>query len=242
MDKQHVQLPNNASDLEPKDKLVYLSIRRFMNKDTKIAFPSLQTISEVSGASIPTIRKIITKLEELKYFEISKRGRGQQYKFNELKSFEPFSYEFLDKKDISFTAKSYLIASQEFMYKDVENEGKISYSDREIAEKINMSHSTISKCNKELQELEYLTIVKNQNTELDTGCNKSTKIYHLAKLGQAIIWTLQTHEDRLNDHEARLKNIEESNNKLINQLIQENNMLKQQLEDKNTTNLKEILI
>lgn len=60
-----------------------------MNKDTKIAFPSLQTISD--GASIPTIRKIITKLEKLDYFEISKRG--QQYKFNELKSFEPFSYE-----------------------------------------------------------------------------------------------------------------------------------------------------
>ena len=89
MEKQHVQLPNDASDLEPKDKLVYLSIRRFMNKDTKIAFPSLQTISDVSGASIPTIRKIITKLEDLDYFEVSKKGRGQQYKFNELKSFEP---------------------------------------------------------------------------------------------------------------------------------------------------------
>jgi Mn-dependent DtxR family transcriptional regulator len=222
MDKQHVQLPNNASDLEPKDKLVYLSIRRFMNKDTKIAFPSLQTISEVSGASIPTIRKIITKLEELKYFEISKRGRGQQYKFNELKSFEPFSYEFLDKKDISFTAKSYLVASQEFMYKDVENEGKISYSDRDMSELIRMPHSTISKCNKELEALGYLTIIKNQTLELDTGCNKNTKLYHLAKLGQAVIWTLQTHEDRLNDHDSRIQKLEE----LVNKLTEENSRLK----------------
>ena len=60
MNKQHVQLPNNSLDLEPKDKLVYLCIRRYMNKNTKKAFPSLQTISNVSGASIPTIRKIIS--------------------------------------------------------------------------------------------------------------------------------------------------------------------------------------
>lgn len=222
MDKQHVQLPNNASDLEPKDKLVYLSIRRFMNKDTKIAFPSLQTISDVSGASIPTIRKIIAKLETLDYFKISKRGRGQQYEFNELKSFEPFSYEFLDRKDVSFTAKSYLIATQEFMYKDVENEGKVSYSDREISDKINMAHSTISKCNKELEQLGYLTIVKNKTKELDTGCNKNTKIYHLAKLGQAIIWTLQTHEDRLNNHDDRIQKLEE----MVNKLAEENQRLK----------------
>ena len=158
--------------MEPKDKLVYLSIRRYMNKNTKIAFPSLQTISNVSGASIPTIRKIISKLETLDYFEVIKKGRGQEYKFNELKSFEPFSYEFLDRKDISFTAKSYLIATQEFMYKDVENYGKISYSDREMVDKINMPHSTISKCNKELENLGYLSIITNKNRELDTGCNK----------------------------------------------------------------------
>lgn len=232
MNKQHVQLPNNASDLEPKDKLIYLSIRRFMNKDTKIAFPSLQTISTVSGASIPTIRKIITKLEELDYFKISKRGRGQQYEFNELKSFEPFSYDFLDRNDVSFTAKSYLIATQEFMYKDVENYGKVSYSDRELSTKINMPQTTLSKCNRELEALGYLSIVKNENKELDTGCNKKTKIYHLAKLGQAIIWTLQNHEDRLVNHEDRLQKLEESQ-KLIEKLLEENNKLKEQLNPKN---------
>lgn len=222
MEKQHVQLPNNASDLEPKDKLVYLSIRRFMNKETKISFPSLQTVSDVSGASIPTIRKIISKLEELDYFKVLKKGRGQQYKFNELKSFEPFSYEFLDRSDLSFTSKSYLIASQEFMYKDLENFGKISYSDREMSDKINMPHSTISKCNKELEKLGVLSIVKNNTKEIDTGCNKNTKIYNLAKLGQEIIWTLQNHENRLNTHEDRIQKLE----KIIEKLSEENSKLK----------------
>lgn len=232
MEKQHVQLPNNASDLDPKDKLVYLSIRRFMNKDTKIAFPALQTISKISGASIPTLRKIITKLETLDYFKVSKKGRGQQYKFNELKSFEPFSYEFLDKTDLSFTAKSYLIASQEFMYKDVESIGKISYSDREMETKINMSHSTISKCNKELENLGYLTVVQSKKTELDSGCKKNIKIYNLDKLGQAIIWAIKNHEDRLNTHEDRLQKLEENQTKVIQKLLEENKKLKEQLNPK----------
>lgn len=62
MNKRHVQLPTEKSDLEPKDQLIYLSIKRFMNSETKTAFPSLKTISEVSGASIPTIRKSIERL------------------------------------------------------------------------------------------------------------------------------------------------------------------------------------
>lgn len=228
MDKQHVQLPNEASDLTPKDKLIYLSIKRFMNKNTKIAFPSLKTISEVSGASIPTIRKIISKLEELDYFEVIKQGTSQHYKFNELKSFEPFSYEFLDKKDISFTAKSYLIATQEFMYKDVEDYGKVSYSDRELSSKIQMPQTTISKCNRELEALGYLTTLKNETRELDTNCKKNTKVYHLTKLGQQIVWALQNHEERLLNHEDRLSKLEEAH-KLIEKLLEENQRMREQL-------------
>ena len=47
MNKQHVQLPNNMTPiLTPQDLLVYISIKRYMNNETKEAFPSLQTIAE----------------------------------------------------------------------------------------------------------------------------------------------------------------------------------------------------
>ena len=52
MNKQHVQLPNNMTleaILTPQDLLVYISIKRYMNKDTKEAFPSLLTISSQPG-------------------------------------------------------------------------------------------------------------------------------------------------------------------------------------------------
>lgn len=224
MNKQHVQLPNNMekSELSPKDQLIYLSIRRFMDKNTHIAYPSLAKISELSGASIPTVRSSISRLEEKDYLQVVKKARGQYYIFNELKKFEPFSYEFLDRNDISFTAKSYIVASQQFMYKDVEGLGKMSYSDRELSSKMNMPQTTISKCNRELEMKGYLSILDNKSRDIESGCKTTTKVFHLEKLGQAIIWALKNHEERLVDHEERLKKLEEElllKNKLIEELL-----------------------
>lgn len=45
--QQHVQLPNNmtaSGELTPKDLLIYVSIKRYMNNETREAFPSLETI------------------------------------------------------------------------------------------------------------------------------------------------------------------------------------------------------
>ena len=84
MNKQHVQLPNNMTletILTPQDLLVYVSIKRYMNNETKEAFPSLQTIAEKCGASIPTIRKCIKRWEEGKYIQVIKIGRSQICKF-----------------------------------------------------------------------------------------------------------------------------------------------------------------
>ena len=81
---QHVQLPitEEKSDLRPKDQLIYLSIKRFMNKDTHQAFPSLEKLKQVSGASIPTIRDSIQKLVDTNYISITREGRKNIYTFN----------------------------------------------------------------------------------------------------------------------------------------------------------------
>lgn len=225
--KQHTQLPNKMAENEvsPKDQLIYLGIRSFMNNDTKSCFPSLQKIADKVGSSIPTVRKSIDVLEEKGYITITKKGRGQEYHFNELKKFEPFSPEFLDNHDISFTTKSYLVASQQYMYKDVEGLGKVSYSNADLSKQINMPETTIRRCNQELERKNYLTIIKNECRDIETGCKADTKIFDLNKLGQAIIWVLKTHEDRLNNHEDRLSQLEEENKKqkeLIEKLLNQN--------------------
>lgn len=227
--KQHVQLPNKMgdNDLSPKDQLIYLSIRRFMNSQSKIAYPSLAKISEVSGASINTIRQSIKVLEEKDYLKVIKEGRSQKYQFNELKKFEPFSYDFLDKSDLTFTEKSYIVASQQFMYTDVEGIGKIAYSNKELSKKINMSEATISRTNKSLIRKNYLTLIKNESRDIETGCKTDTKLFNLNDLGQAVIWVLKNHEDRISDTEIRINKLEqtiESQNKLINKLLEERNI------------------
>ena len=60
-----------------------------------------------------------------------------------------------------------------------------------------MPESSIRKCNKELERKNYLTILKNKSRDLETGCKTDTKIFNLNELGQAIIWTLKNHEDRI---------------------------------------------
>ena len=224
--KQHVQLPNNMgeTDLTPKDQLIYLSIRRFMNSKSKIAYPSLAKISEVSGACISTVRSSIARLEEKDYFKIVKKGKSQEYHFNELKAFEPFSYDFLDNSDLTFTEKSYIAATQQYMYKDIEGIGKVSYTNKELAEKINMTESTISRTNNSLIRKNYLTIVKNEAKDIETGCKTDTKIFNLNKLGQAIIWVLQNHEERIEQNTEDIKELKrkiEEQSKLIKTLLKE---------------------
>jgi len=165
--KQHVQLPNNmTSELSPKDLLIYVSIKRYMNNETREAFPSLETIAKHASSTKPTVRKCIDKLVDLEYITIRKVGRKNVYKFSNSKNFEPFSYEFLDKEDLSANEKAYLIASQQYMYKDIDNYGKMTYSDNKLSEIINMSRHSIKKYDQSLLEKGYLSIVTTDKKDM----------------------------------------------------------------------------
>lgn len=231
--KQHYQLPNSMeeSNLTPKDQLIYLAIKSFDGKGG--CCPSLQKIAERAGASINTIRNSIERLKEKNYITTTKKGRGVEYHFNEYNKFEPFSPEFLKKEDISFTTKSYLVASQQYMFKDVEGIGKISYPNTELANKINMPESTIRKCNRELADKNYLTIVKNDSRDLETGCKTDTKIFNLRELDQAIIWILKNHEDRINENTDRIERLENAFKEQTKELESYKKLTKKLLEERN---------
>lgn len=237
--KQHVQLPNNMTatkELTPKDLLVYVSIKRFMNKDSLECFPSLDTIVKLSGISKPTVRKTIDKLQSLGYITVRKEGRSNVYKFSTYKKFEPFSYSFLDKEDLSPEEKSLIIVEQQYMFKDQEGFGKITYTDLELSDKINMSYNSIVKYHKSLEKKGYLSIIKTRAIDSDTGIRINEKLFHLDELGQAIVFTLQNHEERLGKTETRVEILE----KQIQIILEENKDLKQMLEDNKNINQNEI--
>lgn len=235
--KRHIQLPNNMTEnLKPSDLLIYLDIKRNMNNETKESFPSLETVSKRTGASIPTIRKCINNLEEAGYIEVRKEGRKNIYRFLKYKEFEPFSYEFLDNPNLSFTEKAYIAASQQYMFKE-DGFGKTTYTNKELAQKINMSESSVSRCNKSLEKKEYLSIIETDVKDIETGLKIKEKIFYLNELGQAVIFALKAHNDKLNAHSAMLEKHNTQMQDLQNQLeslrkdfrlvLEENTRLKQ---------------
>ena len=165
-------------DLDPKDKLVYVAIRRYMNNRTMEAFPSYATITKDTGAAAKTIKYLI-------------------YKFNDNKRFEPYSYDFLDNPNLTFTEKSYIVASHQYMFKDG-NEGKIQYSNKELSALIHMPVSTISDCNKSLEAKGYLE-----------GASEFIKRFPQDKLNLIFIEKFKEQDERMDNIEDEVRMLRE---------------------------------
>lgn len=120
--EQHIQVPKmnlKQEGLLITDPYVYACIKKFMNNETKQAFPSNKTLVEISGLNSKTIMASINRLEKAGYFTIKREmGKPNIYTFNDYKQFEIFSYDFLDNPDLTPKEKSYLVASQQFMFKN----------------------------------------------------------------------------------------------------------------------------
>lgn len=224
--KKHSQVPNDmAKDgVSPREQLVYAVLHSYDNPEHKV-FPSLDKLAERSQLSVPTVRASLKILEDAGYIKIEKKGRKNYYTFSKYLNFEPFSDEFLDNKDITPTTKAYLVAAQQFMYKDVEGLGKLSYSNRVMSEHINMPESSIRKCNKELEKKNYLTVIKNASLG-------DTKIFNLNDLGQAIIWALQNHEERITQNTEKVADLEKRMEVLEKQLKSKDELLAKLLKNK----------
>ena len=219
-ENQFVSLPNNmTTELTPKDLLIYLYIKSHANSKTKESFPSLETLRMESGASINTIRGCIKNLEAANKIKIRKEGRKNIYTFTNFNDgFEPFSFKFLDKKGLSFLEKAYLVASQQYMFKE-DGEGIIKYSNKKLSQMINMPESTIRNCINSLKEKGYMEL--QDTTDAFTGIQTKEKVYHLNKLEQAIVFILKNHDERINKVEDDMTEVK-SELQLLKEIIQEN--------------------
>lgn len=221
--EQYVIYPHNGNSepingLTPQDKLIYLAIRRYMNRETMESFPSYATITKDIGAAAKTIKKSVDNLVNEGYLNTRRDGKKIIYKFNNKKQFEPFSWEFLDKPDLTFTEKSYIVAAQQYMFKDNE-EGKISYKNSELSKLINMTESTISRCNHSLERKGYLE-----------GAAELVKKFQLRELDQLFIWKFKEQDERI---DKNAEDIAEIKRKLAI-LIAENEKLKEKIKCSDT--------
>lgn len=200
MNKQHYQLPNDmtkSGKLVPTDLLVYVTLKRFYNSKTKLCFPGLRKVSDTCKLSIPTIRKSIDSLEEEMWISVVKKDKGykQYYYFKPYTNFEVFSPEFLDNPLVSPKEKAYIMSSQQHMYKD-SGVGNMSYNNKELSSKINLSKSLISRRDKDLEDKGLLLLH-----------NDKSKTFELNALGQEIIFTLQNHDDEISDLKKEVREL-----------------------------------
>lgn len=233
INKQHVQVPNDMTEqniyLKPGDILIYATIKRHMDKETKTCYPSLETISKESGASINTVRSSIQNLVNAKYIEVTQKGRGKLYKFLKWDKFEPFSYDFLDNKKLLFKEKAYILATQQYMFKkEKTQDGIVTYNNVELSKRLNISPSTISRLDTALQAKQILNINTLSQKDPETGLLIKEKIFHLSKIEQAIVFILGNHEERLRNTENKVEN----NTNEISLLRKEIEELKKKLENK----------
>jgi len=76
--KSHIWIHTIVFDdtrLKASDKLVYLTLARFVNNETQECFPSIEKICEVGGLTNRTVTKSLRKLEKYNYIEI-RRSTG----------------------------------------------------------------------------------------------------------------------------------------------------------------------
>lgn len=235
--EKHTQLPNETSSLEPEDRLVYLSIKRFQNGKTKECFPSLAVISKTCGRSINFIRQSITRLVSEGYLTLEKKGKYTYYHFSPYKTFECFTDQFLDYPDLTPLEKAYIASIQQYMYVQPDNTGHISLDNMELSDRINMPMKTIEKCQKRLKDLNILTIVPTKATGTG-GCTRRLYIYHMYAMGQLVyaFKHLKDKVDLLDQDIESLKKADDLKDQQIKELqkkvrILENALLEKQKEE-----------
>lgn len=239
---RHIQIPNEligTENIEPKDLVIYLALKSFDGKD---CFPGIRTLVELTGANQRTVRKSIKNLENSGWIECQKGGNGvrTKYTFKKFLEFEPFSYEFLKRTDLTFMEKAYYISQQQFMFKNSVNEGAISLPIQVISKNINMPISTIYKCEKGLKNKGLMEIHKTKAIDKETGCKVSVRYYDFEKFGQAVAYALRNHDERISTVEDQQKEMYEkllALEKRLNIVTQENKELKEQLDKSSKTQI-----
>ena len=207
-----IKLPSktNGKIVSPQALLMYVYIRSYLKDEKNYCWPSLKSLELDSGISTNTIKKYTAELEQAEYLTVKKELRKRTYIFpDKREKFEQFDREFLYNENLTYTEKAYIVANQRFMFKEG-GEGKIEYSQKEIAENINMPYPTVVKQNRSLIKKDFATIRELQTLNPETGCTNKQFVYFLSKIGQKF-WD---HEKRIEANEDNIEELKAENQDL----------------------------
>ena len=230
---KHTEIPNAISEqkvslyddenpkriLETGDKVIYASIRRYMNNETRECFPSIHRIKDKAKCGQAKINAAIDRLIKAGFIKLEKKkvatGRTSNVyyfpksKFDE--NFEMFTDAFLDL-DIPINIKEYYMDIQGFLYDKESGVGKCSFSNAELAKRLGISVPSVKKYNKYLIEHNLLEEETTQTTD-KAGLPVVLKNFNLTGLQQAELWaraiTQQTidNTEQLKQHNEEIESL-----------------------------------
>lgn len=192
---KHTEVPNEISNLRDRnqlehgDKIIYATIRRYMNKETRDCFPAISTIAIKLNCSKTKVLSAIKRLLDTKLLEKHIDGRKNHYYFplTEFdKHFEMFTDEFLDL-DLPLNVKEYYMDIQPFLYGKETGIGKCSFSNAELARRTGWTNISIKKYNSILIERGLLSEEVSDQTD-EAGLPIIQKNFNLTGLNQAALW------------------------------------------------------
>ena len=231
---QHIRVPNDMcleGKLDPMDVYVYASLKTYMNGKTYEAFPSLDTLSKEAKVSRPVLVNSLDNLVKNGDLTVRKEGRKNVYKFNPFsKNFEMFTYKFMKDVDLTVPQRVYLILVQQFMIKDEDGIGKVTFNNNELADRIGLSTTTIYRRNKELTEKGILQTVDTKKEEVISGLPTQLRIFDLSKIAQDVLFLkakVQEHDITLKKHSKEIK----ENTKTLKTLMNTISELKEEINE-----------
>lgn len=238
--KQHVQVPHDSHKslvemgLEFIDPYIYACIKKYMNAKSCKAFPSVSLLKKECGLSREVIIASIKRLVDSGYIEAKKEvGKPTIYKFTEYTQFEIFSFEFLEDNRLSYREKAYLIAIQRYMYKDPQNgKGRITYSNKELAELIGVSYNTLLKYEKSLKEKGIMYKTPTKMLDHDSGLPVDERVYYFKEFANLIAFEFQKVDVKFNEQQMQINSLKEE----LSSAKQELESIKKQLKKMNATN------
>lgn len=187
---KHTEIPQNFdwTSLEWCDQLVFAQIKRFMNKDSRTCYPSVDKIKELTKLSSKFIYDSIHRLEEAGLVQITPRkGTSNVYYFpKETDQFEMFSDEFLDM-DLLPKVKEFYMKIQNALYDKDQEFAVTHYSDKELAQLTGLSIPTVKKYCKILQDKGYMDF-NLTNYKDEAGLVIREMSFDMQKLGQFGLW------------------------------------------------------
>lgn len=221
---KHTEVPNEISNLRDKnqlehgDKIIYATIRRYMNKETRDCFPSINTIAVKLNCSKTKVLSAIKRLLDTELLEKHIDGRKNHYKFplTEFdKHFEMFTDEFLDS-DLPLNVKEYYMDIQPFLYGKETGVGKCSFSNAELARRTGWTTVSVKKYNTILIEKGLLSEEVTTSTD-ESGLPIIQKAFNLTGLHQAALWVKAVTE-QITINTQDIEDLKEENIKIRKEL------------------------